>query len=351
MVEFQKLEPIQLNRKINEFSPLKLNSKIFSASHLWEIPNEELYPDEIKDEIKGLKTLITGFIQSGYSPEFCNQNMRKFKMFRKLALNLARHENIIDAIIYSKYWINSSHWRYLGIEIARILVFAENIEHGEIPTTESRARKFEMCRKILTAIKSGTWRRYGSWNEFLRGLYGENWKRMAKFIKEFPFEKLIKQLPYLDFHEPDEHESASQNFLREFSKKNTAETIKDLYYTCQMGFYEKNGIYSWHELLYWCQTFSPLQDQFYFWKLDWNDKFHAQFIDSFLPVAFSKRYSSRKGLEIVAQDLYNFKMYLDRNPTQFDFPFVLNILDAREWRKYGISSWESLVEYSLKLKL
>ena len=106
MVELQRLEPLLLNRKINEFSPLSLDSKIFSASSLWEIPNEELYPDEIKEEINELKVLMTGFIQSGYSPEFCKHNKREFKSFRQLALNLARHENIIDAIIYSKYWIN-----------------------------------------------------------------------------------------------------------------------------------------------------------------------------------------------------------------------------------------------------
>jgi len=351
MVEFQKLEPIQLNRKINEFSPLNLDNKIFGDSRLWEIPNEELYPDEIKEEINNLKVLMTGFIQSGYSPEFCNRNMREFISFRKLALNLARHENIIDALIHSKYWIKSVHWSYLGKEIAQILIYAENIKHGEIPATESRAKNFEMCRKILTAIKSGTWREYASWDEFLQNLYGENWKGLSKFLNQFPFEKLIDQLPYLDLHEPNENEHVSQNFLTELKRKNSVETIKNLYHACQMGFYEKNDILSWHELLYWCQTCPSLQDQFNSWSLDWNDNFHARFIDKSLPAGFSKRFSSRRGLEIIAQDIFNFKIYFNRPPTQFDFPFVLNMLDARKWQEYGISSWESLVEYSSRLKI
>lgn len=351
MVEFLKLDPIQLNRKINEFSPFKLDNKIFSASHLWEIPNEELYPDEIKEEISNLKVLITEFIHSGYSPEFCSQNMRQFKIFRKLALDLARHENIIDALIYSKYWLNSGHWHALGIKIAKILIFAENLKHGEIPITESRAKKFEMCRKILAVIKAGTWERYTTWDKFLKSLYGKNWKELAKFLKEFPFERLIKQLPYLDFQEPGKHRFISHNFLREFSKKNTVETIRNLYYACQMGFYETNGIFSWHELLYWCQTFPPLRIQFGFCDLGWRSKFYSQFRDYLLPDGFSMRYSSQKGLQIIAQDLYDFNCYFGRCPTQFDFPFVLDILDTAAWRKYGIFSWENLIEYSLKLKV
>ena len=74
-------------------------------------------------------------------------------------------------------------------------------------------------------------------------------------------------------------------------------------------------------------------------------------IGAALPEVFSERFSSRKGLEIVAQDLHNFEIYLERCPTQFDFPFVLNLLDSRIWQKYGISSWEDLVEYSSRLKI
>lgn len=351
MIEFIKSEPIRLNRKINEFSPLNLDNKLFSASHLWEIPNEELYPDEIKEEISNLKVLITNFIHSGYSPEFCKQNMRQFKIFRKLALDLARHENIIDALICSKYWIDSDHWIVLGKQIAKILIVAENLKHGEIPLTESRAKNFKMCRKILTVIKAGTWKHYATWDKFLKSLYGNNWKELAKFLKEFPFEKLISRLPYLDIYDSNERDYISHNFLSEFCKKNTAKTIRNLYYACQMGFYETNGILSWHEFLYWCQTFPPLQTQFDSWDLGWKSEFNTQFKDFFLPDAFSMRFSSRKGLEIIAQDLYNFNNYFGRYPTQFDFPFVLNILDTEAWRKYGMFSWEDVIEYSLKLKV
>lgn len=351
MVECRDLEPVLLNRKINEFSPLKLDNSVFSASHLWEIPNEELYPDDIKREINRLKNLLSDFIKSGYSPEFCAQNLRRFKAFRKLALNLAKYENIIDAIIYSKYWTDSYHWRYLGKAIARILVYSENLNNGEIPATQSRARKFEKCRKILTAVKSGALRGYATWGDFLESLYGKNWRGLATFIKKFPFKDLISRLPYLDHYKLEERVHTSSNFLKEVSKKNSVDTIKNLYHACQMGFYEKDGIYSWHELLYYCQTIPSLQDQFRFWDLDWNCKFHIQLKESSLPNSFFRRYSSRKGLEIVAQDLFHFKIYFERHPTQFDFPFVLNILDGGVWQRYGISTWEQLIKYSMKLRL
>jgi len=148
-----------------------------------------------------------------------------------------------------------------------------------------------------------------------------------------------------------ERRYVSKNFLRELKERNSKEIIRDLYKACQLGFYEKDGIYSWHELLYWCQTFPSLKLQFNTWDLGWKSKFNCRFHDYPLSDAFSIRYSSRKGLEIIAQDLSNFICHFGRYPTQFDFPFVLSLLDKKAWQIYRIFSWENLVEYSGKLKV
>jgi len=356
MGEFLKLKPIELNRKIDEFSPFKLDVKLFNASHFWEIPNEELYPDEIrekiKEEISYLKVLITDFAKSDYSPKFFNQDRKQFSLYRSLALNLAKHENIIDALIYSNYYKNShSSNNVHSLRIAQTMIFLEHLEYGEIPHSVLRIKKFEISHKIYTAIKAGTWPYYNTWNKFLEGLYGKDWIGLVSFLEKFPFEKLIEKLPYLDIHISREGKSVSKNFLKELKQRNSKETIRNLYKACQLGFYEKNGIYSWHELLYWCQTFPSLKIQFDRWDLGWKSRFNCRFHDYFLSEAFSIRYLSRKGLEIIAQDLYNFACYYGRYPTQFDFPFVLCLLDANAWQKYGIFSWENLVEYSQKLKV
>ena len=356
MEGFLKLKPMELNRRINEFSPLKIDVKLFSASHLWEIPNEDLYPDEIleriKEEIRYLKALITDFARSDYSPKFFNRDMKQFSLYRTLALELAEHENIVDALIYSNYYKNSpSSENIHSFKIAQIMVFLEHLKYREIPHSVLRIKKFEVSYRIYRAIKAGTWSRYNTWNKFLEGLYGKNWFELVRFLEEFPFEKLIKELPYLDNHLTRESRFVSSNFLRELKEKNSKEIIRNLYDACQLGFYEKDGIYSWHELLYWCQNLPSLKLQFNKWDLGWNNKFNCRFHDFFLSDAFSIRYSSRKGLEIIAQDLYNFTCHFGRYPTQFDFPFVLSLLDMCRWEKYSIFSWEHLVEYSRKLKV
>ncbi len=58
------------------------------------------------------------------------------------------------------------------------------------------------------------------------------------------------------------------------------------------------------------------------------------------------RFESRKGLEIVKRDLQLFYEYFGRVPTQFDFAYVMQLLDYNCWKKYDIMTWEDLIKYS-----
>lgn len=254
MRETLKLKPIELNRRIDEFSPYRFDVKVFNVSHFWEIPNEEFYPDEIKEKIKEeiryLKVLITDFAKSDYSPKFFNQDRKQFILYRTLALELAKHENIVDALIYSNYYKNSPSSNNIhSLKIAQIMVFLEHLKYGEIPHSVYRIKKFEVSWKIYRAIKAGTWINYYTWNKFLEGLYGKDWFGLVNFLKKFPLEELIKKLPYLDPHMRSECRHVSKNFLKELKERNSKETIRNLYNACQLGFYKKDGIFSLEDLI------------------------------------------------------------------------------------------------------
>ena len=252
MKESLKLKRLELDHRIDEFSPLKLDVKLLDVSHLWEIPHEELFPDEIKEktkeEINYLKVLITEFVRSDYSPMFCNQSRRQFSFYRSLAKNLAKHENIIYALIFSNTKTHLSKLVH-GFKIAQILVFLEHLKYGEIPHSISKLKKFDISYKIYAALKAGTWTQCNTWNKFLEGLYGEDWFGLVSFLQKFRFEELIKRLPYLDPHRRSELRYVSKNFSKEIKERNSKETIRNLYNACQLGFYEKDGIFSWENLI------------------------------------------------------------------------------------------------------
>ncbi|WP_371805559.1 hypothetical protein [Candidatus Lokiarchaeum ossiferum] len=56
---------------------------------------------------------------------------------------------------------------------------------------------------------------------------------------------------------------------------------------------------------------------------------------------------TRRGLEILAEDLCHFDQYFKRRPTQFDFPETMKTISKHKWSDFGINTWEEFMAYGL----
>lgn len=342
MMNSQKDVKFHFDRRINNFNPIPETNDIFYDPHIWEIKNIDYFSDSIIKEIERLKTDLIEFIKGGYSPHIF-KNYR-FKKLRKLALGLLKYDNIMDAIIETKYFSWNS-----GLEIAKILFCLENIEKGIIPIPEYKVKKSKVGRKILNVILRGDWKHYNNWNDFVSSVYGENWKSTAKFLEGWTIKQIFSQIPFLG----ENVDKTESNFFNNLVNFNDEETIKNLYILCQNGFFEKDGIYSWHDFLFNCVNDEILNCKGNGFIFPWTHQINQLFLDYDLYYRRYKkargiylRYQTRRGLEIIAQDIALFKDYFDRVPTQLDFPFAMVMLEEYEWIDYGVSTWEDLITYS-----
>ena len=114
-----------------------------------------------------------------------------------------------------------------------------------------------------------------------------------------------------------------------------------------------NGIYSWHEFLYLVMKdwfFKDLKERR--WAFSFNNPLNALFfrLTKFSNSHFSYekngiqlRYMTRRGLEIISEDICRFEQYFKRGPTQFDFPEAMKILYMNKWSEFGINTWEEFM--------
>lgn len=351
MVENFDINTSYPNLKIREFIPSEKQFQSYNDTQIWEINGAHEFPDDIQTAINELKPLLIQFIQGGYSPEFAAKHMEDFKEFRNLALGLAKFGNIFDALINSKYYIKSRRFgRHLGLIIAKTLLFYEHSKNGIIPFIPSRIKKYKYSRKIYNTIIIGDCMVCSSWGNILEEIYGSEWDLLADFLQKYPFNILLTHFPYLETPPVKEEDDEYLGCWDLFLKYNSAETVRSLYYLIQMGFYKNDGIHSWYEFVLFMIE-HPLINNFkvIFSCYDWNEEINAIFWKISLPFGMRMYYQSKHGLDQVLHDLYSFSIHFSRSPTQFDFPFILTILQKKYWEKFGIYSWEQLIERSQKL--
>ncbi len=169
---------------------------------------------------------------------------------------------------------------------------------------------------------------------------------------------LILNYTYSQLHLfSDESDSFRDNIWELFIESAGEDEIRNLYGLIQNGFYEEDGIYSWHEFLY-----SVMKDWFFKdlkerrWAFSFNNPLNALFFRStrFSNSHFSYekngiqlRYMTRRGLEIITEDVCRFEQYFKRRPTQFDFPEAMKKLYMNKWSEFGINTWEEFMAYGL----
>ena len=87
-------------------------------------------------------------------------------------------------------------------------------------------------------------------------------------------ESIMEQVPYLE----NRIEKETQNFWKALRLNNSIETLTILHFLCQSGFYEKNGIYSWHDFIYNCVINDRLNDlEDYRFSFQWNNPINEIF--------------------------------------------------------------------------
>jgi len=342
-----KTESVIMHRRLDEFVFPQEKASIFDDPDFWALTNSEFLSEEIMGQLQNIRGLLIEFIKDGYSEEFCMKNNQYFPFFRRLALQISKHNNIIPAFIASKSWKSK-----FAFEMAKGIILSEFKSNGNILTTISQIEKSKIARSILREINSGNWNRFdiNTWEDFLKELYGPNWYLMVEFLKLNASEHVVNHFPHYPQIKENNQEVKRKkcifrsNIWDEFCEFSGSENIIAIYLLCQNGFYENIGIYSWHDFLYNCiHQIETVRNERLTYGFYWNHQINQKLyqIDDNNII---HRYQTLKGLEIVRKDLKLFYRYFGRSPTQFDFKFVLYLLDSDEWKSKGITSWEDLMK-------
>jgi len=188
-----------------------------------------------------------------------------------------------------------------GLEKVKLKLMEFKRVNGRKPTSKDNGMS-----GIIGAIKKGYWKEFeiNSWNELLKHTFGEINVERNIYNSDEGLNVAIKKL---------------KDFYIKYKKMPISNTkgMNGIMGAIQKGFWKKDGINSWNNLLQ--LTFGEVNREKY-------------------------KYKGKSGFNRAIQELLNYKEETNKIPTA-KIGTIYNVVRRGEWKELGINSWSQLITY------
>ncbi len=294
----KEIDWITIKDRIKPFEIIPSYIDLWTDLGIWYLHNEDFFSDWLKQKFSELKEIIRKFYDNDILKEENKEKSLNYSYIRKLVYGISKYQNIYDALFFANGWKG-----LIGLELAKTKLKLFYNKNKRFPTQ----REMDIIsNKVIQ--KKKYWKKFGinSWNDLLKETFGQ----VNKTYNIHRGKKGLEKAKY-----------CLLNFQKKQKRLPTARDKMMITYSnvVARGIWSEFGINTWNDLLIY--TFKKINKS-------------------------SNLYKGELGLNRAKIVLKNYYKKYKKKPTS-EIKEVASILVAIKrnyWSKFGIKSWNDLLE-------